>query len=231
MDLNDVLPRLRERDGMFLCSVCGGKSGGSLKRVPIEHRRFEVENARSAAILAELPSVPSCDQLRVVLANHSIGLFAPVRVRPDESEPGSMDHQSSLGSIILLPPTDWAAAKDQFAQWQFSGVDKAFAGLPYTFDDILVFSRLNYSPDCWFTVLRGPAAGKVFWWTHDGDSEMIDSWADDLRDWARRIWAEVPDVFGGEIRFSAAHSIDSVPEDAQLYPERYVIEPQKPDGN
>lgn len=84
------------------------------------------------------------------------------------------------------------------------------------------FAGINFSEERWFVILRGPLAGNVCWFTHDGDCVMDAAWATDVRGWADRIWSEIPSVLGGTIRYSPVDSIDVVPNDAELYPETYV---------
>lgn len=190
MDAPDVFPRLNDAGPMMLCKRLSDRAPEikRLFRVPIEHRRLGALTYESRRLLDELPDLPSFDQLRAVLAEGSLGLFAPARGRHDTTASGSNEDQESLGAIILLPPVDWHDANAEFAQMQFDGVEAAFEGLHYSFDDIVVFAKLNFSPDCWFIVRRGPMAGNVFWWTHDGDSQMEEPWAEDIRDWGRRVW-------------------------------------------
>jgi hypothetical protein len=53
---------------------------------------------------------------------------------------------------------------------------------------------------------------------------MHEPWAGDIRDWGRRVWDEVPDVFGGIIRFHARDCLDKLPATAELYPEKFVAD-------
>ncbi|MDP1661423.1 MAG: hypothetical protein Q8L55_05865 [Phycisphaerales bacterium] len=181
--------------------------------------------AESKAILDRLPDSPTVRQLRALFNDSDgIGLFAPARIGPDDAEEGSISAQWSYGSILLLPTAEWEAKKAEFVDWQFEGVEAAFADLPYGLDDILCFAAINFSPDMWYIVLRGPMAGAVCWWTHDGDSVMHEPWATDLRAWGERIWREVPEVFGGVIRPTPDSCIDPVGAEGDLYPERYVAD-------
>ncbi|HYD01600.1 MAG TPA: hypothetical protein VEB22_10275 [Phycisphaerales bacterium] len=221
MKPTDVLPFLADpRPGLLCLDMLTGRTG---LRVPLVHRRLGPPSTESAELLASLPPSPTVDQLRVALgAADGIGLFAPALIEPGEAEEGSVSNQWSHGSIILLPPTAWEQQKAEFADWQFDGLDEAFDGLPYGPDDILCFSALNFSPDMWYTVLRGPMAGAVCWWTHDGASVMNEPWAADLKAWGARIIADVTEAFGGVIRPTPMSCIDGGEDELDLYPERYV---------
>ncbi|MFO0861171.1 MAG: hypothetical protein U0570_11485 [Phycisphaerales bacterium] len=130
--------------------------------------------------------------------------------------------QEMAGSIIVFPPQDWKIERRRIARWLAEDAGGVFDGLPYTFDDIVPFAGVNFSPDRWYVVRRGPMAGSICLWTHDGDSVMEEPWANDLRSWAERVWAELPDVLCGLVRFTASDSIDECPDDAELYPVEFL---------
>ena len=56
---------------------------------------------------------------------------------------------------------------------------------------------------------------------------MDRAWANDVKDWAARLFAEAPDVLGGTVRFEASQSIDPAPQDAELFPVKYVADGRK----
>jgi hypothetical protein len=132
--------------------------------------------------------------------------------------------QQALGSLLVCPPRGWSKFKEEFVDWQHEGVESTVRGLPYTLNDMLFFAKFNFSPDMWFTVVRGPMTGKVFWWTHDGDSMMIEPWANDIQGWGDRVCREVPGLFSGVIRFGGDDCIEDASPDAVLVPERYVAD-------
>lgn len=174
--------------------------------------------------MAELPDLASCRQLRALLQNHmGLGLWVCKRLDDlrEELDPESLEYATLCGSLLVFPPAEWAHMRIEFSDWQYDGLEAAFEGLPYGFEDILLFAGPNFSPDRWFLVLRGPMAGNVCWWTHDGDSVMTEPWATDLKAWGDRIYAESPDILGGVVRFGAEDSIDPAPEDAELFPVEY----------
>lgn len=49
--------------------------------------------------------------------------------------------------------------------------------------DILVFAKVNASPDAFFVVTKGPAAGKVFFFDHETGIDFDDPIADSLVGW------------------------------------------------
>ena len=215
MTIDVVLPRLSE-PAVLLCTALW-TGDGKIYTVPVEHRRLGSPTEKSRRLLRQLPSQESFEQLRCILEDGPLGLFAP-RLRPLSELPDS-GGQLSWGAILILAPEEWAPARREWARWFFDGVDAAFAGLPYAFKDVLIFAQLNFSPDCWFTVLSGPMSGKVFWWNHESDADLARPWAQDIRGWAERVWNEVPEVFGGIIRFEPGDCADPAPAGAELYPE------------
>jgi hypothetical protein len=222
MQVNEVLPGIADPAPGFLCQNLNDRSSSVRYRVPVAHTRIDCGNTDTAEF-DQLPALPSVHQLRTLVGDGTgLGLFVS-RQGSDCGGPETAE-QAKMGSVLIFPPTEWPRLKSEFAEWQFEGVDAAFAGVPYSFDDILVFAQINFTPDCWYLVLRGPMAGNVCWWMHDPDSDTDSPWAIDVHDWGRRLWKELPDVFGGIIRFNAAASIDHPPADAQLYPERYLAD-------
>ncbi|MBK8914525.1 MAG: hypothetical protein IPM64_07965 [Phycisphaerales bacterium] len=203
--------------------------------MPLTSQRFAAFHAEApdpaagTRALAGLPTLESSAQLAAVLEGvKGLGLWAPKLAMGEsgpKAQPGDHRYQAAYGSVLIFPPHEWELLRGTFANWQFDGVEAAFENLPYSFDDIVPFAGLNLSPDLWLLILRGPLAGSVCWWTHDGDSCMDEPWAADIRAWGERIHADGPDVLGGTIRFEADDSPDGPPADAELYPLEY-----HPDG-
>ena len=223
MTLDSVLPRLSESSAL-MCSALNSEDRERYP-FPVEHRRLERPTAAADRILNKLPAGKTFDQLRCILKGGPLGLFAP-RLRK-LVKPPRVAGQKSWGAILILPPTDWKAAARDLSEWQCDGVEATFHGLPYAFEDVLVFATVNFSPDCWFTVLSGPMKGKVFRWMHDDVCDLAEPWAQDVRGWAYRLWKEVPEVFGGVIRFQAADCADRLPKGTELFPEKLVRWPSR----
>lgn len=229
MNAANIIAGLGDPAPYFLCKNLNDRASTARYRVPLENRpiaayHLDAPHPKAAALaLSELPDLPSTRQLRVLLeSNLGLGIWAPkLVIRASDSAEDGLGTQEALGSLILFPPNEWNLAREEFAEWQFDGIDVAFEDLPYSFDDILPFSGPNFSPDRWLLILRGSMAGNVCWWTHDGESEMHQPWALDIKMWGERVFAEAPDVLGGIIRFSAVHSSDAPPENAELYPVEY----------
>lgn len=224
MKPTDVLAGLRDPAPCFRCRDLRNRSSTDRYRVPLLNRPLPCFNLEapepeaSAQALADLPDLPSTRQLRAILANNlGLGLWAPAQRVRSSGTP----EQEAFGSLIVFPPNEWASLLDEFVRWQFDGVDEAFSGLPYTVNDVVPFAGPNFSPDRWLLILRGPMAGNVCWWSHDGDTVMEEPWARDIRSWGDRIFAEAPDVLGGVVRFSAIDSVDAPPADAELLPIEY----------
>lgn len=132
--------------------------------------------------------------------------------------------QRALGSLLVDPPRRWEKSKEEFVKWQHDGVHEVLDGLPYSLEDMLFFARVNFSPDKWYTVIRGPMAGHVFWWTHDGDSKMAEPWAASIQGWGEKVCDGVPGLFEGVIRFGADDCIENAPPEMTLFPDRYVAD-------
>lgn len=229
----DIAPQLDHPSPCFLCSNLTDRKSTRRYRVPLGHIQFDallqdLNPTAAAAAIDALPDIPSAQQLRALTQDRlGLGIWAPQSLLTiaDPSGLSDLELQARAGSVIIFPPAEWAHLRTEFADWQDDGVEAAFEGLPYSFDDILLFAGPNYSPNRWFLVLRGPMAGNVCWWTHDGDSVMNKFWATDIRDWARRIFTDpLEDTLGGLVRFTAADSIDPAPDDAELYPLEYRAE-------
>jgi hypothetical protein len=240
MNARDIWPWILDPAPCFVCErlLYDRKAKPDLARyrVPLLHRQLERTSdvepnpAAGAAALASLPDIESVRQLRAVIDEEvGVGLFTASRLI-DRLQRGDKLHdpsyQACLGSLLVYPPHEWSAIREELAEWFFDGIEAAFSDLPYTFDDVIPFAGPNFSPDRWLLVLRGPMAGNVVWWTHDGDSVMDTPWAQDIQDWGRRLIADGPDVLGGVCRFAGIDSIDNVAEDAVLYPLHY-----HPDAN
>lgn len=226
---DDIMPGLRDPAPCFLCDNLRAERLKVRYRVPLINRPVQAvyadaPDARAATqALSTLPDISSTRQLRALLQNNvGFGLWAPKQAGGVIDRPASEhDLQLELGSLLIFPPNEWEYLRSEFAGWQFDGIDAAFDGLPYSFDDVIPFAGLNFSPDRWLLVLRGPMEGNVCWWTHDDESELDAPWALDVKAWADRIFAEAPGVLGGVVRFSARHSLESAPEDAELFPRKY----------
>lgn len=227
-----LIPGLADPNPAFLCSdLRAERESDARYRVPVAHRvlshTFSEGPDASAGMAAvrELQALLPDHQLWELVSDaQGIGLWVP-RSRMAHERAAADDpnvSQDSCGGLLVYPPHEWEGLREELAEWFGDPLDEVFAELPYTFDDVLPFAGLNYSPDRWFVVLRGEMAGKVCWWTHDGDSVMDQPWADDIRSWAMRVWKECPGVFGGIYRFGPDDTIDSCPESADLYPESYL---------
>lgn len=228
MQPKDVIRALTDPSPGFLCSNLSEEHGTARFRVPVAHGplaafALEQDAAAGKEALAELPDLESTRQLRaLVSASHGLALWVPKRLLSTKGRKNEDDEQAAAGSVVVYPPAEWAMQRDEFDEWQADADDETFDDLPYTPDDMLFFAGVNYTPNRWFLVLRGPMAGNVCWWTHDGDSVLDEPWARDIRAWGDRIFATPPEeLFGGTIRFSAKDSIDPAPAGAELYPLEY----------
>lgn len=225
MKAQDILPRIDERGAVLICEDLAEDSSTKF-RVPVEHRRLRQFGPDFDAGLATLRSIgtqPTLLQLHDVLADTGgLGLFAAklgeALFAPDGK--GQIT-QEQIGSIWICPPQYWANERAELSEW-LGGAD-ALGSSTHRLDDIIVFAGLNYSPDRWYVVTRGPDAGRIFFWGHDGDAEPDEPWATDLVAWGERVWREVPEVFGGVIRFDAGCSDDVNSKHAELFPHTFVF--------
>lgn len=230
MNRETIIGGLRDPAPGFVCENLRARNEKILYRVPLTHvnlsRTFgEIPDPDLVlASLRDVPKFPGFEQFEAVFRDgNGLGLFLPAaRQDPNGSAKNFAMGQEFLGSIVLFPSHEWNSELDTMSEWFPDASEATFDELPYSLEDIVPFAGVNYNPDRWFVVLRGPMAGSICWWTHDGDSVMDAPWAIDLKSWAERVWQELPDVFGGTIRFAASDAIDPCPENAELYPVRYV---------
>lgn len=226
-----LIPGLADPNPAFLCRNLRVRGSDARYRVPVTHRVLTHTFTTGPDVAAGLAAVR---ELRALLPGHELcdlvsdakglGLWVPrnrLGTEASIAEDASAS-QDAWGAVLVVPPHEWAQLRDGMADWFGDDADEIFAELPYTFEDVLPFAGLNFSPDRWFVVLRGEMAGKVCWWTHDGDSVMDQPWADDIQSWAMRVWKECPEVFGGIMRFGPDDTVDPCPSDAELYPESYL---------
>ncbi|MBN8596218.1 MAG: hypothetical protein J0L78_00950 [Planctomycetes bacterium] len=235
MQAAKLFPRINDPAPAFVCKNNTQRSDPRRFRVPLKHVALthtysEAPNAAAGErALAALPETESVAQLRSVLAGgNGLGLFASAELER-KANTGTIDRagrvaQALAGAVVLFPPHEWDEVRSHMRDWFPDGLEAQFGPLPYTWDDIVPFAGVNFSEERWFVVLRGPMAGSICWFTHDGDCVMDKPWATDVRAWGERIWREVPSVLGGVIRYSAIDSIDEVPPNTELFPEEYVAD-------
>jgi hypothetical protein len=220
MSATAIFPRLNEPCA-FLCTDLSHRESDRRYRIPLNHRPLGAPGEVDEALFGDWPALPTFDQLKDVLRETAgLTFFAPKAWQPEDD---SKFATATLGSIILLPPEAWEEEHDDFANWQTDDPDDpTWADVPYTVDDIFIFAKINFSPDCWLTVKRGPLAGQIFHWSHDGDFSLTKPWARDLHQWGERVWAGVPELFGGIIRFDASAADEPAPKNAELYPIKFA---------
>lgn len=224
MNALDVLSRVDERGAAFICENLAKESTARF-RVPVEHRRlrqFGPEFDAGLTTLRSFVTQPSLIQLHDVLADTGgLGLFAATRGEALFGPDGKGEiSQEQIGSIWICPPQYWANERAELSEW-LDGTD-GLGSSTHGLDDIIIFAGINYSPDRWYVVTRGPDAGRIFYWGHDGDAEPDTPWADDLIAWGDRIWQNVPELFGGTIRWEPHCSEDDCPPNAELFPLEFV---------
>lgn len=218
MALPTPLRSLDRDDLAFECSVLGGASLQTRARVPLQHRELAGEPTE---VLSLLDTVPGADQFCETFANgRGYALFLPqtggFAFGPEA------DAQAELGAIVVLPPELWSEHTSMLADWQYE-TPGLIVEQNVAVSDVCVFAQVNYSPDCWYVVLRGPQAGKIWWWEHDtADGLMQEPFARSLQGWAERLSEDPVPYLGGTIRYSPASSIDVVDGASQLYPEKLI---------
>jgi len=226
----DIIPHFADPNPCFLCSDLNSNAEEAKYRVPLCFRSLGApegaeSDAQELAIVEGLPDIESVVQLRMLVEDGcGIGIWVPKLAYDIEQRTGGQLSQETMGAITVFPAGDWPALKSEFKEWCFEGVEHEFSGLPYSFEDVLPFARINYSPDIWFLILNGEMAGKVCFWGHEGDCVMEEPWAGDIKSWSERIFATGPEALGGMAQYSAQDSIDLTPDDAVLCPIRYVAD-------
>lgn len=225
-----LLPRMAEENGVFLCSNLNEPESARRYRVPVEHRPFKFFGYafdRSMKAFASAGGGETARQIAAVLTKTGgAGLFSakgwPMGGPDGTREPTQEEH----GSVLIIPPQYWEEELEELNAWLPDGFQGDQADdLPYGMEDITVFAKINFTPDVWFYIKRGPLEGKIFRWVHDDRSELIEPWANDLIEWGTRVWREVPDLFGGVVRWNRAATPDKdCPANAELFPQTYVLE-------
>lgn len=223
-----VLPRLAEQNGVFLCSNLKQSESPRRYRVPVEHRRFELFGDAFDRAIRSVTSTGggnTAQQIAEALADTGgIGLFSakgwPLGGADGTREPTQAEH----GAVLIIPPQFWEEELRDLQGWIPDDFD-GLANLPYGMEDIAIFAKINFTPDVWFYVKRGPFEGKIFRWLHDDASDLTTPWAEDFVTWAARVWREVPGLFGGITRWDRAATPDEdCPDNAELYPLEFVLE-------
>lgn len=223
----DVLPRLAEQNGAFVCSNLSQRESARRYRVPVEHRQFKLFGPAFDNAIRSVTSAGgsrTAQQIASALAESGgIGLFAakgwPWGGPGGTREPTQEEH----GAVLIIPPQFWQEELNDLEGWIPDGFE-GLSDLPYGMEDIAIFAKINFTPDVWFYVTRGSLEGKIFRWLHDDASDLVEPWADDFIGWADRVWREVPDLFGGITRWNRTATPDSdCPEDAELFPLEFVL--------
>lgn len=224
----EINPHFADPNPCFLCSDLNTDVENAKYRVPLCYRNLGTEaglDSQDLAIIEALPDIEGVRQLRMLVEDScGIGIWVPLLAYDLERKTGAQLSQETMGAITVFPPCDWQALKSELTDWCFEGVEQEFENLPYSFEDVLPFARINYSPDLWFLILKGEMAGKVCFWGHEGDCVMEEPWADDIRAWSERIFTTGPEVLGGMAQYSARDSIDLTPDNAVLCPRKYVAD-------
>jgi len=220
--IEDVLPRIADPSPVLLCRAVGAdEDDAPLVRVPVTTVAWG-EEIDTAEVFDKLPRLPAVEQLRVLVGDgFGLGLFAAAAddgLMPDDQE-DDVEAQRLQGGILIFAPQDWDDEADALAEW-FEG-EGLPEDVPYGLDDVLVFARQNFGPDCWYLVLKGPLAGSVCFFCHDGPGSMHEPWAADIIAWGERVWDDVEEAFGGIVRFPGRTAEGGGVEAKELMPVRY----------
>lgn len=223
-DSPSFVPGEHDPSPAFLCRDLSDSDETPRYRVPVQHVMNEPPSEEGRALFDALPNIRPIIQLAKIVGDGSgYGLFAPSLLQQPGLTLSTIDEQRSMGSMFIYPPVLWKLMRERLGDW-LGDPPEVFARLPYGLEDLLPFAGIGMSADFWLIVMRGPAAGRILSWGHDGegDASLGVRWAENLNDWARRIRAELPGNFGGTVRFTPGESIDNAPADAELYPEVYL---------
>src|SRR5262245_20465098 len=118
----DVIPRLEEANGVFLCSDLSVYPESAKRyRVPVEHRRFECFDAAFHAAMKSISLAgggETAKQIAEVMSDSGgIGLFAaklwPMGGPDGTQEPTQEEH----GAVLLIPPQFWEEERQDLLLW------------------------------------------------------------------------------------------------------------------
>jgi hypothetical protein len=221
----DLWPWFSEIGAAMLCEpvVRDGSAcqPGRLCRVPVEHRILGDAFGSFGELMNDVGSDLSQQQLAAILEHTGgVGLFAPSRWSLTSPCGDPHRDQGAHGSVILWPASEWERLHSEFMDWQYDGVEVTFGDAPFGPDDVLIFASVNFSPDCWLLVTRGPMQGKIVFWSHEDRADFQTPWADDLRSWGERLRREIHELLACRAAFDriAADDAEDLPESVELLP-------------
>ncbi|MEM7755443.1 MAG: hypothetical protein AAF297_07380, partial [Planctomycetota bacterium] len=132
--------------------------------------------------------------------------------------------QAAYGCLWWAPPSEWAAVRERTEAWYEEQEDHEgiFGDRQYGPDDIVPLICRNFSPDCWFVVLRGPLKGRLCHFCHDEWDDGADGVADSFESFFSWVIEDIERSFGGVNTFAPADTADTIPTGTEeLYPIAY----------
>jgi hypothetical protein len=217
MCIENVMTLLNHPAPAFWCSNNTDRTDKSEYLVPVRHMGYDpLPPERHQELRDRLGPIAGADQITAFYTKHDgASLFA----NPSTDE----------GAIILLPFEEWAERQEEALDWIKIDMDYHEDGespkLPFTVEKLIAIGALNWSPDTWFLATDGGAAGKVYYWRHDGEPLAAEPYADDLSEFVVRLFKDVPNCFGGIVRFTHNDAVaERPPAGTELYPLRYITD-------
>jgi hypothetical protein len=177
-DLRDALDRTAHSRGGGWRHAFAGPDEEAFAKAPAAVRR---------------PTCPITEQLLAFYRTHRWGaLFIP---------PGELE-----GSLCIIPPNTMNAQRATMFAWDSAldcfdpeaiaeinryaesiGTEPSARPAPCTKRDVIVFAQVQASPDAFFVVTAGPAAGKVFYFDHETGINFDQPVADTIAGWIDAI--------------------------------------------
>lgn len=139
------------------------------------------------------PTTPFLNDLREFYLVHAWGGFF---IPKDQHE----------AALWIIPPADLSKQKKCMLEWdcaldcfdpeaietanqisKSNGWDSDAKIAPCSKRDLIVFAQVHESPDAFFVVTKGPAAGQIFYFDHETGIDFDEPVADSLASWVRAI--------------------------------------------
>ena len=196
----------------FACYDCGDPKEKESFVAPVSH----IANApANVTALARIPDVPGADAARSFFQSHDGGLLYTAK--------GSMAAQGGPEEgIEIFPLHEWDARTQETVEfWNES--EYLDNEMPYGRDDLIAIAHSRGASTYIHWVVRGPNAGKVYWWPTTmppgaNDPPLAKSFAEFID-----IICTMPVHFLNEMLFCYTRFSDGK-TDEQWIPKRYIAD-------
>jgi hypothetical protein len=139
----------------FACYACGDKSKTEALIAPVRHLVNPPAGVRS---LKNVPAVPGWERARDFYSVYDGALLFTA-----EGMMAQYSGDDTSEGIEIFPLAEWPSRTAQtIDSWEEGGYDDA--AMPYGRNDFVAFAHFRGASNYIHWVIRGPAAGKIYWW-------------------------------------------------------------------